>query len=155
MSTLTGRIERYIKDLLAASDDSYVELKRNELAQIFTCVPSQINYVLETRFGDDQGYHVVSRRGAGGYFQVIRLEVSDDQELQKLISAISEKDMPYRAAEGLLDRLAEEEFLSERENMLLHAVLSPAALGNAGDGEDALRASMMKNVLITLLRVDY
>lgn len=155
MSTLTGRIERYIKDLLAASEHPYVELKRNELAQIFTCVPSQINYVLETRFRDDQGYHVISRRGAGGCFQIIRLEVTDDDELQRLIATLSESDMEYGAAEGLLTRLYEEDFIDKREWMLLNAVLSPAALAEVGNQANALRASIMKNILITLLRVDY
>ncbi len=64
MSSLADRIRRYIKEQIAKSGEGSLELKRNELAQTFTCVPSQINYVLETRFSNERGYHVVSRRSA-------------------------------------------------------------------------------------------
>ncbi|HIZ76409.1 MAG TPA: CtsR family transcriptional regulator [Firmicutes bacterium] len=155
MSSLASRIERYIKDLMAENDTNCLELKRNELAQIFTCVPSQINYVLETRFRDEQGYHVVSRRGAGGCFQIIRLEVTDDSELKQLIDRVSHSDMTRQTAEGLLNRLLEEDFISKNEYMLLNAAISPDSLSLAGKQENALRAQLMKNILITLLRVDY
>ena len=155
MSSLASRIERYIKDLMAENDTNCLELKRNELAQIFTCVPSQINYVLETRFRDEQGYHVVSRRGAGGCFQIIRLEVTDDSELKQLIDRVSHSDMTRQTAEGLLNRLLEEDFSSKNEYMLLNAAISPDSLSLAGKQENALRAQLMKNILITLLRVDY
>ena len=155
MSSLASRIERYIKDLMVENDTNCLELKRNELAQIFTCVPSQINYVLETRFRDEQGYHVVSRRGAGGCFQIIRLEVTDDSELKQLIDRVSHSDMTRQTAEGLLNRLLEEDFISKNEYMLLNAAISPDSLSLAGKQENALRAQLMKNILITLLRVDY
>ena len=155
MSSLASRIERYIKDLMAENDTNCLELKRNELAQIFTCVPSQINYVLEPRFRDEQGYHVVSRRGAGGCFQIIRLEVTDDSELKQLIDRVSHSDMTRQTAEGLLNRLLEEDFISKNEYMLLNAAISPDSLSLAGKQENALRAQLMKNILITLLRVDY
>ncbi|MEG0874014.1 MAG: CtsR family transcriptional regulator [Clostridiales bacterium] len=155
MSTLVSRIERYIKDLMAETGTDCLELKRNELAQVFTCVPSQINYVLETRFRDEQGYHVISRRGAGGCFQIIRLEVTNDDELKSLITKISQGEMSRQTAEGLLSRLLEEEFISKSEFMLLNSVISPGALSAAGDKEGAARAGIMKNILITLLRVDF
>ena len=155
MSSLASRIERYIKDLMAENDTNCLELKRNELAQIFTCVPSQINYVLETRFRDEQGYHVVSRRGAGGCFQIIRLEVTDDSELKQLIDRVSHSDMTRQTAEGLLNRLLEEDFISKNEYMLLNAAISPDSLSLAGKQENDMRAQLMKNILITLLRVDY
>lgn len=155
MSSLASRIERYIKDLMAEAGTNCLELKRNELAQVFTCVPSQINYVLETRFRDEQGYHVVSRRGAGGCFQIIRLEVTDDSELKQIIDRVAHSDMTRQTAEGLLNRLLEEDFLNKNEYMLLNAAISPDSLSLAGEQENALRAQLMKNVLITLLRVDY
>ncbi len=155
MSTLASRIERYIKDLMAENDSDCLELKRNELAQIFTCVPSQINYVLETRFRDEQGYHVVSRRGAGGCFQIIRLSVTNDSELKELITKISEKDMSRQTAEGLLNRLLEEDFITKNEFMLLNSIISSEVLSLAGDNENALRSALMKNILVTLLRVDF
>src|SRR5699024_8941792 len=118
---------------MAENDSDCLELKRNELAQIFTCVPSQINYVLETRFRDEQGYHVVSRRGAGGCFQIIRLSVTNDSELKELITKISEKDMSRQTAEGLLNRLLEEDFITKNEFMLLNSIISSEVLSLAGD----------------------
>lgn len=155
MSTLASRIERYIKDMMDAAEMNCLELKRKELAEVFSCVPSQINYVLETRFRDEQGYHVVSRRGAGGCFQIIRLEVEDHQDWKDLISAVSGSEMSFRTAEGFLGRLLEEGVLDRREYMLIMSMVSRDSLAAAGEQENALRAAMIKNVLITLLRVDY
>ena len=155
MSTLASRIERYIKDMMDAADLNSVELKRKDLAEVFSCVPSQINYVLETRFRDEQGYHVVSRRGAGGCFRIIRLEVTDDQEMKDLIGAVSGSEMPYRTAEGFLGRLLEESVIDRGEYMLIMSMIDKDTLAAAGDAEDRLRAAMIKNVLITLLRMDY
>ncbi|MGI5875019.1 MAG: CtsR family transcriptional regulator [Bacillota bacterium] len=155
MSTLASRIERYIKDMMDAADLNSVELKRKDLAEVFSCVPSQINYVLETRFRDEQGYHVVSRRGAGGCFQIIRLEVTDDQEMKDLIAAVSGSEMSFRTAEGFLGRLLEEGVINRGEYMLITSMISKEALSAAGERQDQVRAAMIKNVLITLLRMDY
>ena len=155
MSTLASRIERYIKDMMDAADLNSVELKRKDLAEVFSCVPSQINYVLETRFRDEQGYHVVSRRGAGGCFRIIRLEVTADREMKDLISAVSGSEMSYRTAEGFLGRLLEESVIDRGEYMLIMSMIDKDTLAAAGEAEDRLRAAMIKNVLITLLRMDY
>ena len=155
MSTLASRIERYIKDMMAATEQNCLELKRKDLAEVFSCVPSQINYVLETRFRDEQGYHVVSRRGAGGCFQIIRLEVVDDQDLKNLIAAVSGSEMPFKTAEGFLGRLLEESIINRNEYMLIMSMIDKDALSAAGENEDRVRAAMIKNVLVTLLRVDY
>ena len=71
MAQLSDTIERFIKDLM--SEDAHVELRRNELAQHFGCAPSQINYVLATRFSVDHGYLIESRRGGGGYVRIVRM----------------------------------------------------------------------------------
>lgn len=155
MSTLASRIERYIKDMMDAAEMNYLELKRKDLAEVFSCVPSQINYVLETRFRDEQGYHVVSRRGAGGYFQIIRLDVADNKEMKNLIAAVSETEMDFKKAEGFLGRLLEEDVINKNEYMLIMSMINHQSLAAAAETEDRVRAAMMKNVLITLLRADY
>lgn len=152
MSSLADRIERYLKELIAESKEGCLELKRNELAQIFTCVPSQINYVLETRFTNERGYHVVSRRGAGGYFKIIRLEMTDDDELMHLIQQTSQNGMSRQRAESLLSRLLTEDFITNREYMLLNSLMKNNFV--SGTCPDDLRAQMMRNILVTLLRVD-
>ena len=155
MSTLANKIERYIKEMLETAEKNCLELKRKDLAEVFSCVPSQINYVLETRFRDEQGYHVVSRRGAGGYFQIIRLEVADNKEMKNLIAAVSETEMDFKQAEGFLGRLLEEAVINKKEYMLIMSMINHESLAAAAVAEDRVRAAMMKNVLITLLRADY
>ena len=70
--TLAAQIESYIKRLLALSADNSVELSRADLAQMFMCVPSQINYVLNTRFNTEAGYYIETRRGGSGYVRIWR-----------------------------------------------------------------------------------
>ena len=72
MAQLSDSIEQFIKELM--SDDAHIELRRNELAQHFGCAPSQINYVLATRFSVDHGYIIESRRGGGGYVRIVRMQ---------------------------------------------------------------------------------
>ena len=75
---LSDLIEKYIKDLMNDNDE-YTEFGRNELAQYFNCVPSQINYVIATRFSPERGYYVESRRGGGGNIKIKRINVRKDK----------------------------------------------------------------------------
>ena len=69
---LSDTIEHFIKELMT-QEEPEVELRRNELAEYFSCAPSQINYVLATRFTPDNGYIIESRRGGGGYIRIVRI----------------------------------------------------------------------------------
>jgi transcriptional regulator CtsR len=152
MGTLADQIESYIKRLLAERD-GVVELKRGDLAGTFMCVPSQINYVLETRFSTQQGYIVESRRGGGGYIRIVRLSLADPQ----LISLIKSKERRVSRQNGelLIKRLVEEEFLTGREGMIILALLDGSVLEvEYADGE-SLRGAMLNTLLINLLREDF
>ena len=81
---LSDAIEKFIKAMLT-QDEQEIELKRNELAQYFNCAPSQINYVLATRFTPDHGYIIESRRGGGGYIRIFRMEHDTSQQLIYLL----------------------------------------------------------------------
>ena len=91
---LSDIIEEFIKDLFGGKDK--IEIQRNELADHFNCVPSQINYVLETRFKPSQGYYVESKRGGGGHITITRIDILDDEYFGALIEnigdSISQKD---------------------------------------------------------------
>ncbi|HHX95206.1 MAG TPA: CtsR family transcriptional regulator, partial [Clostridia bacterium] len=76
MGSLADEIERYIKEMLEKSRQRAVRLNRSQLAEMFDCVPSQINYVLSTRFSTERGYYVESRRGGGGYLLITRFPIS-------------------------------------------------------------------------------
>lgn len=154
MSTLSNQIEAYLKQLLAASESGILELKRSDLASAFTCVPSQINYVLETRFSPSQGYMVESRRGGGGYLRIIRLSMENENDLSALLNSAKDQRVSQQSGTKLLERLLEEDFLTKRESMIIAALTSDHTLKGASD-PDALRCTMLNNVLQLLLRDDF
>ena len=85
---LSDLIEQYIKDLMAENGDS-TEFGRNELAQYFNCVPSQINYVISTRFSPERGYYVESRRGGGGNIKIKRIDITKDRYIMHVVNSIN------------------------------------------------------------------
>lgn len=154
MSTLSNQIEDYLKKLLAQSKDSILEIKRSDLADIFRCVPSQINYVLSTRFSPNQGYMVESRRGGGGFVRIIKLSMDNENNLTTMLQNGSKRKVNRQMGEKLIDRLLEEEFLTTREGMLLKAMINDKLLGS-DDKADMLRGDMLNTVLLLLLRDDF
>lgn len=154
MRSLADRIENYIKELLQVSHGC-VEVQRNELAQLFACVPSQINYVLSTRFTVEQGYLVESRRGGGGYLKIIKLPLGNGEKLRRLIDASANQLTSQQVGEGLINRLLEEGFLTRREALLLQAVIRRDTLGASFPEGDLLRSRILKAVLLTILRDDF
>ena len=159
MSTLSNQIEAYLKQLLAQSASGVLELKRGDLAEAFMCVPSQINYVLDTRFSAGQGYMVESRRGGGGYLRIIRLSMEEEPNLAALLDSARDKRVGRQGGEKLLDRLMEEEFLSRREGMLITSLIDDNVLKNGAAADaaeaEALRGRMLNAVLQLILRDDF
>jgi len=152
MGNLADRIEEYIKQILAQSGEGYILLQRGVLAEIFSCVPSQINYVLDTRFTVERGYLVESRRGGGGYLRIVRLGMGEDGIQQAMRQLIGDSLSQERAF-GLLDRLYDEEIITYREREIIKAVLSREAFAAQPD-QDILRARLLKRILTTLCRED-
>lgn len=151
--SLAGQIEQYLKELLEARD--FVELQRSELAGIFSCVPSQINYVLSTRFTPNQGYIVESRRGGGGYVKIVKLsweEMSSDQ--WDNLPDIEENGLGQSEAEGVLRRLREDGLMTDREYLLLKAMLDRQVLEGERPAQDRLRARLLMAAINTLFRLD-
>lgn len=153
MSTLANQIEVYLKKLLSASDSGVLELKRSDLAEMFMCVPSQINYVLDTRFSAAQGYMVESRRGGGGYVRIISLSMNEEPNFTVLLESAKDKRVSRQSGEKLVDRLCEEEFLSRREGMLIKMMIDDAVL--KGEDTDMIRGRMLHAMLLLLLRDDF
>ncbi len=150
MSILSDTIENFIKSLMSEYEGR-IELQRNELAQHFNCAPSQINYVLATRFTPDRGYIIESRRGGGGYIRVVRLNVDEPDELLQLVTerigdAISERD-----AMDVISRLVENEAVTNKEGALMNAAVSDKALSIPAVIKDHLRANIMKQLILALL----
>lgn len=151
MRNISDIIEQYLKNILHKSPNGSVEIGRNELAEQFRCVPSQINYVISTRFSLEKGYIVESKRGGGGYIRIQRVNISGqcgvfDHILQTIRDEISQD-----AAEGLIHHLAESGFLNERETRLLKSAVSRETLALKLPLRDRIRALLLKNMLISLL----
>ena len=150
---LSDSIESFIKTLIT-QEEPEVELKRNELAEYFGCAPSQINYVLATRFTLDDGYVIESRRGGGGYIRIVRVVESGQQRLAYLINerigtAISEEE-----AVRLLGQLAQQKVVTVHEAEIMRAAISSQALAIPVPDQmkDALRARSLKSMLTAVAR---
>jgi len=150
--SLSQRIENYIKRLLERHD--FVEIQRSELAEVFQCVPSQINYVLSTRFTPAQGYLVESRRGGGGYLKIIKLSWSGNgSAIQDIVERIG-MEIDQWEAEGLLGRLKEEQIITAREYHILRAAIDRATLQLDLPERDIIRARILQSALAALSRID-
>lgn len=139
-------IERYLKEILADSEE--VEIRRSEIADQFDVVPSQINYVIKTRFTIQNGYLVESKRGGGGYIRIEKVKLLDDVDvLDSLIRVIGDS-INERDAISILSSLYEDAVLSKREANLLAATIAKSTL-NIGDRklEDQIRAKIIIGVL--------
>ncbi|HVJ47571.1 CtsR family transcriptional regulator [Desulfitobacterium sp.] len=154
MGNLADRIEAYLKKILEQADEGFIILQRGVLAGEFSCAPSQINYVLGTRFTVERGYLVESRRGGGGYLRIVRLGWNHDSQFQNIIRQLIGNQLTYERALGLLKRLFEEEVVSKREATLIQTMLHPDSLNSEVINPDALRAHIMKRILTTLSRED-
>ncbi len=150
MSVLSDTIEQFIKELMSEYEGK-IELQRNELAQHFNCAPSQINYVLATRFTPDKGYIIESRRGGGGYIRVLRLRVDTSEHLFRLVTTRIGEQISERDAQDVICRLVESEAVGVREGALMSAAVSDKALNIPALLKDKIRAGIMKQMLLVLL----
>lgn len=148
MSVLSDSIELFIKQLMEHSDE--ISLQRNELAQHFACAPSQINYVLSTRFTLDHGYVIVSRRGGGGYIRLIRVETGRGNPLHDTACSIGDT-LTKHETHAMVARLMEAEVLDEREAKLILAAADACSLPTQAL-EDGARARIIRGMLTSLLQ---
>lgn len=152
MANISELIEKYIKGLLQESPEDYIDLQRNELAAKFKCVPSQINYVLSTRFTNDHGYIVESRRGGGGYIRIVRVPLDQyDAPLTQIYRLVGD-EINQSQAEMIIKRLAEEEYITQREERILRAVVDRNSLRIELPWRDNLRAQILRSVLAAIFR---
>ncbi len=151
MRNISDIIEKYLKSILCDSPEGAVEIQRNDLADKFSCVPSQINYVISTRFTLEKGYLVESKRGGGGYVRIRRIELPGPTTLHTHLHQTIGDEIGQSAAEGLIYQLEEARFLSSREAALMKAAVSREVLMVKLPYRDQIRARLMKAMLISLL----
>lgn len=150
MKNISDLIEGYLKRIIELDDKGHIEIKRSELADKFQCVPSQINYVINTRFTVEKGYLVESKRGGGGYIRIFRVKPSSKVELiDHLINQI-ENGATQNMAEDIIYRLLEEGVIMEKEARLMLAAVNRDTLNLQLPTRDALRSAILKAMLLTL-----
>ena len=148
------QIARFILELLD-SDGDCAELRRSALADRFGCAPSQINYVIATRFSPEQGYAVESRRGGGGYIRITRVRTTPRLLLMHTVNAVGE-ELSQGVAEALLVNAVEAGALSPAAARLIAAAMSDQALRPVRTPcRNAARAALFKQLIVSVLSTDY
>ncbi|MDO5037250.1 MAG: CtsR family transcriptional regulator [Tissierellia bacterium] len=149
MAHLSNTIEAYILELLGERGGK-LEIQRNLLAEQFACAPSQINYVLTTRFTPYKGYYVESRRGGGGYIRIVQVQLDQVDDLLASYQEEVGQEITKDRADQVLDSLEEGKLLSAREARLLQIALSDRSLEGAKSQKNHIRASILQNLLLAI-----
>nr|WP_325196685.1 CtsR family transcriptional regulator [uncultured Oscillibacter sp.] len=145
---ITDLIASFLQDSLEESENGVLEVQRNDLAQRFNCVPSQINYVMSTRFSPERGYIVESRRGGNGYIRITRVQVDRQTLLMHVINSLGDQ-VDLSSARAILSNLVQAGALEENTGRSLLAAVGDKALGAVPrEVRDTVRADIMKQVLI-------
>ena len=114
MTRLSDVIEEFIKDMLKNSNENQLQIVRNELANYFSCAPSQINYVLTTRFTVDKGYYIESRRGGGGYIIIKQFKLKQDKFLLDVINEKIADSITYNTGVHIVEGLMESDIITKK-----------------------------------------
>ena len=151
---LSDSIESFIKTLMT-QEEPEVELKRNELAEYFGCAPSQINYVLATRFTPDHGYVTSSQRGGGGYIRIVQVKRDAREQLSYLLNERIGNSIDSASAVILCRQLAESGVVSQEQAQLMAAAVSPAAFSVPVPEhvKDAMRAKVLRAMLLRVMEL--
>lgn len=150
MAGLTNQIERFLKLMLEDSADGALEIGRNDLASRFDCSPSQINYVLSTRFTPFNGYLIESKRGGNGFIKIITI-VEEDDYISYLIKNLN-KEMSQSNANNLFRDLYEKEYLTENEYLMAKYAASDKTLSDIEvSGKNKVRSSIVRSILLSIM----
>lgn len=143
-------VASHILEMLEEADGN-AEIRRNELATHLGCVPSQINYVITSRFTPEQGYIVESRRGGGGYIRITRITASPQNAIMHIVNSIGSK-LDKITAEIMINNMYSRSIISLETSRLLNAAMSERSyLDVPQQYRDYIRASVFKNMLLTLV----
>ena len=145
---ITDVIEDFIKDML--EDDDLAIIQRNDLAEHFNCVPSQINYVISTRFTPMQGYYVESSRGGGGCIKIRKVNITHSDYIMHIINSIG-NSITAKELEIFVKNFLDYNIINEKEAKLIKSATSDKVLTLPKETKDEIRARIFKNMLINLV----
>jgi Transcriptional repressor of class III stress genes len=150
MARLSDIIEEFIKTLFEENSENELQIQRNELANYFKCAPSQINYVLTTRFTSDKGYYIESRRGGGGYIVIRRIEYGVKRSLAELLNEKIGDNLTYDRAVQIIHGLAESDLITVREANIMKIAVNDRTLTDI-ENKNKLRADILKSMIMVIL----
>jgi transcriptional repressor, ctsR len=146
---LSDLIEQYILDFF--KENEMVELKRSELANKFNCVPSQINYVISTRFIPELGFYVESRRGGGGYIKICRTNLNRSDYISDIIDKISQ-NLSQTTLDVYLNDFVRYNILNKKTANIVRVALSDKSLAKVDKYDrDLVRSDMLKNIIVNII----
>ena len=146
---MSDLVAKYIMEMLEESD-GIAEIQRNELAGNLGCVPSQINYVITSRFTPEQGYIVESRRGGGGFIRISRVKMDRGTALMHIINSVG-NSLDKATAEVMLNNMLQRQMLEINCAKIIASALTDRTLARIEqDKRDYVRADLFKNMLLTL-----
>lgn len=152
MAGLSNEIERWIHQLLRETEDGILEIGRNELAQHFGCAPSQINYVLTTRFTPYKGYTIESRRGGAGYIRIVKVTMDKEDQLSDIIRSTIGEQITKDRALHIITRLLKDKIITNTEALLLLQAMEDTSLGRVKEDRNGVRADLLRNMLMVYFR---
>lgn len=148
MSRISDLIESFINELLEQGR-GVTEIQRNEMANYFDCAPSQINYVLTTRFTSERGYYIESRRGGGGYIKITRVEFGKDDYLRNILSKGIGESINKEGAFNLIEALYKQDLIDNSVMNILKAAVDDSTLSSVQKPfRDKLRAEILKSIIV-------
>lgn len=148
---LSDLISQTILDMLAESESGAAEIKRNDFANKVGCVPSQINYVLSSRFTPENGYIVESRRGGGGYIRITRINLDRSSAIMHIVNSIGD-EISYNTSRIILENLFEQNIITAEQNALLCTAVSDKCYADIPPIiRNRLRATIIKNMLVSCI----
>ncbi|MGE7272591.1 CtsR family transcriptional regulator [Brevibacillus panacihumi] len=152
MRNISDIIEQHLKSIITESPNGSIEIQRSELADLFQCVPSQINYVINTRFTVQKGYIVESKRGGGGYIRIRKVKIVSKARLQELLTEeLIGESITQSVGNAIIERLLEDGLISQREAALMKIATSRNVLMIEPNLRDKLRAAMLKQMIEVIL----
>jgi len=152
MPTLADLIEHHLKRMVEEAQEKRVEIIRSELAAIFDCVPSQINYVLATRFTPARGFMVESQRGSGGHVRISRIQLHKSALLQEYLLAEVTPEISQLQAKHICDRMLHEGLISEKEHAIIIAATKRSSIPVPIPLRDRVRSRMMRAIMLEIVQ---
>lgn len=151
MSRLSDVIEEFIKEMLKNSEENQLQIVRNELANYFSCAPSQINYVLTTRFTLNKGYYIESKRGGGGYIIIKRIKLDKDKPLLQVINDKIGESITYNDGVQIVEGLIDLGIINRREANITKAAINDRTLNAYLENINKLRSNILKSIIMVIL----